>query len=432
MPAKVTLELQSKLSEPAPTIPRRAAPPPIPALTLAFPSKPSLPRSPSEPSEPAPAAKQDGDPVAKVHHSAASEKPAPAQAVTASLDEDPSTSANEDPRPCAPPPRIAPPRVDESKPATADPGDFIQALDAAFEEVLEEEGAQVRQGRLELDEREREEVRALLSSMAAHHLTAVRDFVIELSMGPMPGQWVEISMPAVVSLRKAAKRTEHPELASRIEAFEDMLNRVCGANQMVDGVDRELVLAAYEAMQEVLPEAFDLGDERDRREPIIVHRLLQATSGVHPLLIDRLYAAGLTSLSVFYRASAAELQAATGIEASICQSIARTFRTYRNARSEVAAEAARDAEKNELRELNRRLSVTEQDFAMAEKMADDTRRRILRRERQKLWGQAEILLAQLGEVDLIEELKRFPVRRKISRLERFLAGQEGAPRAAVA
>jgi uncharacterized membrane protein len=81
----------------------------------------------------------------------------------------------------------------------------------------------------------------------------------------------------------------------------------------ISGEARDGLLAAYTTLAELMPDAFGLEGERGKREAIIVHALLQMVPEMRKNTIDKLYAAGLSSLDTLFVAKADEISATTGI-----------------------------------------------------------------------------------------------------------------------
>jgi hypothetical protein len=188
----------------------------------------------------------------------------------------------------------------------------------------------------------------------------------------------------------------------------------------IRGHVRRKVLERFEILRQVLPDAFAVAEERDRREPIIIHAILSQIEGVHVLERDRLYAAGVNRLAVFYEASPVDLAATTGMSFAVAEQIKQRVAQYRQQRANATPDEGRSTERKRLRSLIAELGKREVEFAAAERADDSSARRRLRRERANLMHEIEVVLAQIGEVELVAQLARVPVDRKIKQIESYL------------
>ncbi len=298
---------------------------------------------------------------------------------------------------------------------------FDKELDAAFSEAAHEGPHPSGEGTVATDEATQAEIQRLFAQIAAHHSAQIRDFVLELSHGDTTRQWAELCAPAVGALKRAAATIKHDRLVKALEEYERALRAALRANlPTITGEYRRSLLIGYDRLKEVLPAAFDIRSDRDRREPVIIDSLLRQVPGIHALCIDRLYAAGVTSLSAFYRARPADLCATAGIDPDLARAIVEHFEAYRIEREQSAPDRGRKSERNELRALIETLAQREREYREAEESEDRRRKRELRNERTALVQRLDLLLAQLGEIDLVNELKRIPVDRKIKRIDRWL------------
>jgi hypothetical protein len=171
-----------------------------------------------------------------------------------------------------------------------------------------------------------------------------------------------------------------------------------------------------------MPDAFGLEGERGKREAIIVHALLQMVPEMRKNTIDKMYAAGLSSLDTLFAAKADDIAATTGIGESLAATIVEKIRQYRE-ESVKLADATRAAERQRLGELASEMRVLHKEFEVAaEGWSDDAhaRKKRLRQERADALLQVKVLLARLGEVDRLGQLERLPFERKIEEIEGYL------------
>ena len=75
---------------------------------------------------------------------------------------------------------------------------------------------------------------ALFAELASNHMRHVRDFMIDVKWGEAPREWIEICVPAVLSLRRAAERLGLGELAAALERFGGHLRQALEAPALTD------------------------------------------------------------------------------------------------------------------------------------------------------------------------------------------------------
>ncbi len=307
-------------------------------------------------------------------------------------------------------------------------------IDAAIDGAQMTEDTPPTEGKLQNDAKTEAEVRALFGRIAAQHVAHVRDFVIELGLAPTGKAWLGICRPAVASLRRAAERIRFVALVAATDAFAvalDEAERASGSS--VDGSQRADILARYADLVKLLPDAFETTTTQNQREPIVVHALLAKVPGLGSLAIHRMYAAGVMSLSALYRARVDELVATTGIDAPTCTAIVAAFQAYRRERAEQVPEPNQARERRRLRTLLDALAEVESRFRSAEAAEDRVARRETRRQRAVLTRELDLVLAQIGEIDLVTEVSRSSTARRIRRIDGWLrqpvAGRASSPSA---
>jgi hypothetical protein len=176
----------------------------------------------------------------------------------------------------------------------------------------------------------------------------------------------------------------------------------------------------------ILPDAFAVEHERDRREPTIVLSLLRQVPEVRQVALDKLYAAGLTSLEMFYKASSSDIAAATGLEFEVCERVVERFQRYRRERGSVPPPAGgRTSERGTLEKLVSQLEKQNKDFeTSAKNWKNSSDKRKARQEREQTLVDIQLLLARLGEVDLVERIERAAFQRKAEELRKYLSAQK--------
>ncbi len=268
------------------------------------------------------------------------------------------------------------------------------------------------------------EVRELFAQLAANHMRQVRDFMIDLKWGESTREWATICEPAVQSLRRAAQRLDLAELCGALDAYGSALEAATKLpDRAIAGAARDKLLSTYDGLHRLMPQAFGLETDRAQRESVILQSLLLQVPEVHKVTIDKLYAAGLSSLEVMFAAKVDDIVATTGIPKRLAEHIVDRFQSYRRELADVVPDATRRAERDRLGALVRSLRTLHGEF---EGIAEDwspqaiTRKKELRRARDDTLLRAKVLLARLGEVDRLEAIERLPYAGKLAELERFL------------
>jgi hypothetical protein len=140
--------------------------------------------------------------------------------------------------------------------------------------------------------------------------------------------------------------------------------------------------------------------------------------------IDKIYGAGLTTLDVIFLAKPEDLAATAGVPEWLAEKIVDKFQSYRREVQAVTPDATRSAERAKLATLVSDLRQQQEGYERAsggwtEDAAEEKKR--LRQARQDTLLQINVVLAQLGEVDLIHEIEKLPFERRIERLHSYLA-----------
>lgn len=276
-------------------------------------------------------------------------------------------------------------------------------------------------------------IRDLFADIAANYVRAVRNFMIEINRGDTVKEWIDICQPAVLSIKRAAEKMELQDVYRAVEDFDAILELASNSEgRLITGEIREELISTYDTLIELMPQAFTLDAERDQRESIIIHSLLMQVTDVRKVTVDKLYAAGLTTLEVFFLAKAEDLAATAGIPDWLGAKIVDKFQGYRAEIQSVAPDANRTAERAKLATLIGDLKTQQEGYERAsngwtEEAAEEKKR--LRQARQDTLLQINVVLAQLGEVDLIHEIEKLPFERRIDRLAAFLVegGAENIP-----
>lgn len=310
-------------------------------------------------------------------------------------------------KPKAPPPLPTPPTADD--------------LDAGFAAIERKSDRPASEGTFEVD---LTELRQLFGRMAANHMRQVRDFIIELRWGPAPTTWIAVCESSVHSLRRAAEGLSFAALAAKLNDFaKALLAQDLVFATTIDGAARDRILAAHGDLAAILPETFGLEGDRGEREAAILHSLLAQIPDVGKVSIDKLYAAGLTTLGTMMLATPADLAATTGIVPALAERIVARFRLYREETRTAVVDETRAHERGKIAALVVQLRAETDELARA---AEAWTSEALQRKKEILLSRTQTMiaidlqLARLGEVALVRELERVAFARKLDELERFL------------
>lgn len=275
------------------------------------------------------------------------------------------------------------------------------------------------------DDFDRLTVLELFYDIATNHLRPVRNFMIELHLGEVRKEWIQIAQPAVRSIQSAADQIDIPELKQALDDFDAMLSIATETSgDMISGEVREEFINQYARLAKIMPQAFTLEEEKDQRESLIIHSLLMQVPDVRKVTIDKLYRAGLTALEVLFLATTEDLAVTTGIRKILAQRIVDKFQSFRKESKEAVPDLEQSAQTNKLEEQVTLLREQQTQYEAAAAKRSIEEKRAHRLARQGTLLEITVVLAQLGEVELVEELERLPFEKRIERLESFLVEQK--------
>ena len=298
----------------------------------------------------------------------------------------------------------------------------LEDLDAGFASI---EGSPESIGSHGVAPTDLAEVRGLFAALAVNHVRQVRDFMIDLRWRDATLEWVGICEPALRSLRRAADKLELRDLCEALDRFGEALSSpaIPGTGRTIDGERREVLLARYADLATVMPQAFALDLDRSQRETVILQSLLLQVRDVKKVTLDKLYAAGLTSLEALFLATAADIAATAGISQALAARIVERFVAYREQVKGAVPDATRTKERERIGELTARLRREHDEYELAGQAWSreaDERRKAARKARGQTLLDIQVLLARLGEVERLNDLERLPFERKVTHLESFL------------
>jgi DNA repair protein RadA len=319
---------------------------------------------------------------------------------------------------------------------TAEPSDaalfddaFDQDLDDAFASLVSQDASPETQSVSgEMVAGDQSSVEELFADIAANHARPVKNFIFELKRGTATRDWVEVCIPAMHGITRAAEGMGLTLAAQRMVEFKAALSLgQSSKDRVLRGEVRDVLLQRYEDLTEVMPKAFVVAEEEERlREGIIINSLLRQIPGVGRLTVGKVYRAGLTSIDTLQMARADELAVATGIPSRLSERICEKFRTY-SARLEnnhddpcdLGQRARLTSMVAELRSLHENFQRASKNAWLNPALASE--KRDYRQQRQSCFLWINVLLAEEGEVELVNQLKKLSFDRRIRRLEEYLA-----------
>ncbi|HEY0191980.1 MAG TPA: hypothetical protein VGC42_12760 [Kofleriaceae bacterium] len=393
-----------------------SGPTPKPAPASApIPSVPSVPGaalSPAASSAPAPSAPAPSLPAPTptgAPTSAAVAPPAPAAAAPIA----------------APAPPIIPPSVPPSvPPASERPARraHSDSVSAAFDQAFAASAVSSDDGIS--TEEDLAEVRSVFNDVAAVHVAQVRDVMLELRYGEAQPSWIESTQPALRSLRAMAGAMELDDLVAALDEFCVAVDAAVSGRAQIDDAGKAALLVRYQTLIELIPQAFELDAERDRREPIIVEALLHQIPGVERRTIEKLFAVGLHRLDALMRAAADEIEVVAGVRLELAEAIVEQFKVYRTAASSALSAPDPLAERRQLGDLLIMMSVANDEYVhAASKWTDEARakKQEARKQREQAYQRIKVALARLGERDQLARLEKLPFDERIAQLDRYLS-----------
>jgi hypothetical protein len=297
-----------------------------------------------------------------------------------------------------------------------DEGSLAHAFDALMAEGPSGEG--------KLESFDLGPVRELFAELAASHMRHVRDFMLDVKWGEATIEWVEICVPACMSLRRASERLDLKDLTQGLELFADALKDAGARGGVtIDGEPKQKLVDAYAKLVEILPQAFALDSDKSEREAVIVQALLLQIPDVRKVTIDKLHAAGLTSLKTLWEATPFEIAQVSGITEILATRIVERFEEYRQELRESRPSDARAAEREKLAELLATLKEQNNGYEEAARgWSPDAKakKRDLMRAREDTWLAISLLLARFGEVERLTGIEKVPYAQRIAQLEGWL------------
>jgi hypothetical protein len=257
--------------------------------------------------------------------------------------------------------------------------------------------------------------------MAKVHAHPLRELMFQLSVGRTPRQWAEACRPVLRPLLDAATQIELLELVGALGALDAALERAAAeATPCIGDAAAETLMSAYARLRQQMPDAFALPEQADTRRLILLESLLLQIPSMQRRTLLKLYAAGLSSLVQLGQARPDELCAVAGVDDELARAIVERVRRFEQEQGRLQPTAQRSQIQLRLRAILLRLSGHQAEFELADDEDDAAGKRAARRAREAAVLDLDLLFAELGDIGLIQELKRYPVRTKIERVTTYL------------
>ena len=306
--------------------------------------------------------------------------------------------------------------------------DFDQDLDDVFATLVSHDSAPASEsagGQAFADDQI--VVEQLFADIAANYARPVKNFIFELKRGTATREWIDICRPAMHGITRAAEGMGLSLAAQRMVDFEAALSLAQSSEQRVlSGEIRDLLLWCYEDLIKAMPNAFVVGEEEQEREGIIINSLLMQVPDMGRVTIEKLYRAGLTSLDTLFLAKRDDLAVATGIAPMLSERICEKFQAYRAELEGNSRDVADSGQRTRLAEMLADFRHQHDSFQRASdnEWSDPalaSEKREYRQQRQSSLLQINVVLAEMGELELVNEIQKLSFERRIRRLDDFLA-----------
>jgi hypothetical protein len=268
------------------------------------------------------------------------------------------------------------------------------------------------------------------SGVAKIHGRPLRELMYQLSaVGSTPRSWVSACRPLLRPLLDAAEQIGWSELGDALACLDAALESAASATEdLIDQTAIHAIQQAYEQLRVLLPDVFSSSNLADSRRLILLESLLLQVPLLHRRIIAKLYAAGLSSIGQLSQARPEELTAVVvGLDPELALALVEHVRRFEQERSRVDPTTLRGHIHTRLRATVGRLSQLQSEFERAEQEGSQVRKKAVRRAREAAVLELQRLLAEIGDLPLIEELKRCTVRGKIVRLQSYLLQQAQGP-----
>ncbi|MFN8008406.1 MAG: hypothetical protein U0V70_15565 [Terriglobia bacterium] len=302
--------------------------------------------------------------------------------------------------------------------------EVIDALDDAFDNAcLNFSNVDPQPEKLQADDAA--SIHELFCEIASHYSVPMKNLIFAIQSQSATRETVDDCRPILQTLSSAAENIGLQKAVESMAQFDAVLaeGQASVSNDLQEAT-RLRILDAYQNLAGVLPEIFELGMESQKREEVIIQSLLQGIPGLARKSIEKLHHSGLNNLSMYYSATPEDLAAATGIQKKLCTKICETFGDYHLQTRHRVGHSDRMVHHVLLTELVEKLhQMIGSANAGTRKVGTTEPAGKKPRQQGKSLAilEIQILLAELGELDLLQQFQKATSRKRVKILQDYLS-----------
>jgi hypothetical protein len=304
---------------------------------------------------------------------------------------------------------------------------LAELVDAAVDALFDESGYSAAVDTVTEHAADRSAVLETFAGVARVHGRPLRELMFQLSVGSTARSWASACRPLLCPLLDAAEQIDCVELAAALRQLDAALELAVsgtGSEEPIDAAASEGIQLAYEQLRQQMPEVFSASNVIDNRRLMLFETLLLQVPAMHRRTIAKLYAAGLSTIGQLTQASPDELTVVVnGLDRDLATAIIEHLQRFERERSRVDPTTMRGHIHGRMRTTVGRLGQLQVEFERAESEGSQERKKAVRRARESAVLELQRLLAEIGNLALIEELRRCSTRGKIRRVQTYLETQ---------
>ncbi len=273
------------------------------------------------------------------------------------------------------------------------------------------------------------ETEDLFCEIASGYCKPLKDFLFEVNRGVARREWVEYCRPSLRAILKGARQARFP--ADSLELMEKMDEQLAHAEtncqHFLTQEIQQKILLAYVRLEEKIPKIFRRSSSNHLRGKIIFESLLFQVAGIGKKTIQRLSAAGLTSLGTFSLVNVFDLSSVTGIPLLRCRQICLTFREHFAWIESIPPEKHDQLLLDKLGDLTSRLSIWKRKKSAKKGSeavpfpAPATPLLHTLQNKKLTLLQIRLILAELNQLELLRHLEAKRISQVICQLNNFLS-----------
>ncbi len=310
-----------------------------------------------------------------------------------------------------------------------DPNNFFEEVAEAFDDAFESACSGNSESNASMIETPRDEqaeasVQELLIQIAANYATPLKSFMFELQRGTASKDDIALSRPILDGIRAAVEIMNLPQAAQCISDLDGALLLALDSTEpLLSGKVRQRILSTYDALVRIMPAALRLADEDQKREGIIIKSLLKQIPGLGCVTLEKLYRAGLGSLDALFLANKEDLAAATGVSSRMCELICDKVAQHREELGTLPHDSARSVWRGRLAGVVNSLrdEINGTGTPSSAQAWPTSKAQSRPHQRQLYFLQITVILAELGELDLLGRTHRLSFKRRVQILDGYLA-----------